>query len=239
MSILHKIDQYFRSSLDPRSWSNKELKKFAALFDGDVVNVSGWRDSDKRTGKHYSDYFINAREYSISNFNEEYRGLQGDIGKEFQLDLTAPLPASMKKTFDVVFNHTTLEHVFDFQAAIDNICFLSRDIVIVVVPFMQHEHSTDSFGDYWRFSPMALIKLLEDRGLSTIYISHNFAPDVYVFCIASRRPGSWSVIEEHPENMLANTRSGRRKTFRVRRGIWGHFKGRCLRAVQAFLYDIY
>ena len=36
----------------PRVWSNAELRRLAGLFDGDVVNVSAWRDEDKE-GRRY------------------------------------------------------------------------------------------------------------------------------------------------------------------------------------------
>ena len=39
------IDRKFRV---PRIWSNKELKKFASLFSGEIINVSGWMDNDKQ-----------------------------------------------------------------------------------------------------------------------------------------------------------------------------------------------
>ena len=32
----------------PRYWSNEELKKFAHLFKGSVINVSAWKDVDKQ-----------------------------------------------------------------------------------------------------------------------------------------------------------------------------------------------
>lgn len=57
----------------PRIWSNRELKKFAKLFRGTVVNVSGWKDNDKE-GANYREYFINASEYWITNYKSEARG---------------------------------------------------------------------------------------------------------------------------------------------------------------------
>ena len=67
-----------------RKWSNKELLKFTHLFDGDIVNVSGWIDADKE-GKKYRDYFINKRTYSITN-HDGYRGFQ-KLSSEIHLDL--------------------------------------------------------------------------------------------------------------------------------------------------------
>jgi len=39
-----RIDNKFQV---PRIWSNAELRKFAHLFSGSIVNVSGWIDKDK------------------------------------------------------------------------------------------------------------------------------------------------------------------------------------------------
>ena len=132
MKIPFLVDRKFRL---PRLWSNAEIRKFAPLFQGDVVNVSAWKDVDKE-GRKYRDYFTKARSYSITNYNADARGLQGVDGEIF-LDLTAPLPAELKGKFDVVFNHTCLEHIFEVEKAFENLCLMSSDVVITVVPFLQ------------------------------------------------------------------------------------------------------
>ncbi|MBI9074187.1 MAG: hypothetical protein JEZ02_02165 [Desulfatibacillum sp.] len=177
---------------DGRLWSNRELKKFAHLFEGDVINVSGWEDQDKEGGQ-YADYFTNKKTYTISNVGEGARGTSGDHG-EVVLDLEAALPESYKGSYDTVFNHTTLEHVYDVNTAVKNLCDLSRDMVVLVVPFLQMVHwEPGSYGDYWRFTPFALAKLLENNGLHVLYMSHNDNPlhAVYLFCAATRNPDKW------------------------------------------------
>jgi len=176
----------------PRIWSNHELKKFAHHFKGDVVNVSAWQDNDKE-GRKYANYFSNAKSYTLTNFKEEMRGFQGYSGEIF-LDLEKPLPSELEGRFDAVFNHTTLEHVYDFQTAMDNLCKMTRDIAIVVVPFLQVMHG--NYGDYWRFSPEAIAKMFEKRGLSVAYLSFNKQKrtSVYIFCIASKNPDKWKNI---------------------------------------------
>jgi hypothetical protein len=180
------MDRKFRLA---RVWSNDELRRFASLFRGDVINVSGWRDYDREGGR-YRDYFVNARSYSISNYSSQH-GVQG-LPEEIQIDLTAKLPTDLKESFDVVFNHTTLEHVYEVETAFDNLCALSRDVVIVVAPFVQQMHFRD-YGDYWRFTPMALQRMLTDRGLHLLYLSFNShrSASVYVFAIGSRHPERW------------------------------------------------
>lgn len=180
------IDKKYRL---PRIQSNKELKKFAYLFTGDIVNVSGWKDIDKE-GKHYRDYFINANNYYISNYKSEARGFQG-FDNEFYLDLTQDLDEKYINRFDVVFNHTTLEHIYDVKKAFRNLCLMSKDIVIIVVPFLQQMHG--DYGDYWRFSPLAIKKLFEENDYSLLYLSFNNHKNasVYIFTIGSKKPEKW------------------------------------------------
>ena len=118
-------DKKFRRA---RVWSNDQLKLFAHLFKGEVVNVSAWQDKDKQ-GNSYKSYFKNSNNYWITNFKSEARGFQGNLENEYYLDLVDP-KAQIDRTFDVVFNHTVLEHIFEVQAAFKNLCNLSNDIVI-------------------------------------------------------------------------------------------------------------
>ena len=178
----------------PRLWSNDELDRVGALFDGDVVNVSAWRDEDK-AGRRYRDYFPRARSYSITNFRSEMRGLQGWDGEIF-LDLEAPLPEELHAKFDVVFNHTTLEHVYEFRRAFANICAMSRDAVVMVVPWLQPYHS--DYGDYWRFSPVAVARLFAENDFATARLTWNrdSGASVYVFAVGVRDAERW---QEHFE----------------------------------------
>ena len=126
---------------------------------------------------------------------------------EFFLDLEADLPQSFVKSYDVVFNHTTLEHVYEFRRAFANLCLLTRDILIIVVPWLQPQHT--SYGDYWRFSPTALGRLMADNGLHPIRLRWNTdrKSSVYVFGIGTRNPAKWresigSVIDISSQQFL-------------------------------------
>jgi hypothetical protein len=181
----------FKDEVRPRNWSNVELRKFAPLYDGDVINVSGWRDEDK-TGSWYRNYFTSARSYTVSNFDGE-RGIQGQPG-EVALDLEGEVPADLRGRYQVVFNHTTLEHIYDIRKALANLCALSRDTVILVTPFIQHVHSEPgSYGDYWRPSPMALERMLAENGFEVLHQSSNDNEwyVIYAFTLASRYPERW------------------------------------------------
>ncbi|MBC7977790.1 MAG: hypothetical protein H7138_22655 [Myxococcales bacterium] len=182
-----KLFERGRISRLARRWSNAELRKVAGWFPGDVVNVSGWKDEDKEGG-HYADYFTQKTSYAITNYKSEARGLQGG---ELFLDLEAALDPALAGTFDVVFNHTVLEHVYEFQAAFRHLCEMSRDLVIVVLPWLQPYHG--DYGDYWRFSPLATKKMFEANGLTPLRITFNedaFA-SVYVFAVGTRHPERW------------------------------------------------
>ncbi|RED99544.1 hypothetical protein [Marinoscillum furvescens] len=181
------IDRKFRL---PRVWSNQELKKFAHLFRGNVINVSGWKDEDKE-GEHYKNYFKNASSYAISNYKSEARGFQGEKGEIF-LDLTKKLDQGLIEKYDVVFNHTVLEHIYEVHIAFANLCKLSNDIVIIVVPFLQQMHA--DYGDYWRFTPLTIKKMFEEQGMNLLYLSFNSEPNasVYLFAIGTKNIKEWS-----------------------------------------------
>lgn len=186
-----------------RLWSNKEIKKLAPLFGGKIVNVSAWDDRDKQGG-YYRDYFIKKSNYYLTNYYG-VRGYQGS-DNEYILDLTKELPEDLIKQFDVVFNHTTLEHIFDIQKAFKNLCNLSRDVVMIVVPFSQVQHETNSFKDYWRFTPTCLQILFETNGFEVVYINSNNDRNaaIYIFCIASRNPDKWKpLLPEADLNRIA------------------------------------
>ena len=183
----------------PRFWSNDELRRFSKYFSGVVVNVSAWEDKDKQ-GATYQNYFCNSSEYWLTNYKSDMRGTSG-LDNELFLDLESPLPEDLVNRFDVVFNHTTLEHVFNFHQAFDNLVAMSKDIVILVVPVMQQVHVVpdpesgynSEYGDFWRFTPQAIERLLTQRGMSICYMSFNTHRNasVYAFCIATKNPDKW------------------------------------------------
>lgn len=191
----------------PRRWSNEQLRSISAFMEGDVVNVSAWQDSDKEGGR-YRDYFPRARSYSTTNYLADRRGFQGTGDIFLDLEDSQSVDATLRGAFDVVFNHTTLEHVYDVHTALDNICALSRDLVIIVAPTMQLVHAVpdpsleapvdEQYSDYWRFTPHLLSRLLRDRGFEPVILASNNQrrSSVYTFCVASRHAGSWSHIAE-------------------------------------------
>tara|TARA_A100001391_G_scaffold204169_1_gene198793 strand:+ start:18279 stop:18917 length:639 start_codon:yes stop_codon:yes gene_type:complete len=180
------MDRRFRL---PRVWSNQTMRKISPLVHGDVVNVSAWRDEDKEGGT-YRQYFTNARAYSTTNFGG-YRGADESTG--FLLDLERDLPAELHESFDFVFNHTTLEHVFDVFTAFANLCAMSRDAVLVVVPAVQEEHTSDSFSDYWRFTSRSLEALFAKNGFQIVVLTSSpyCNAGIYHLALGSKEPERW------------------------------------------------
>lgn len=171
-----------------RKWSNQELKRFASLYTGRVINVSAWRDEDKEGG-YYRDYFINASTYVTSN----YQGWRGDerVSSMFIIDLEQSIPEELVRSFDVVFNHTTLEHVYHVFDAFRNLCLLSNDTVILVTPFLQHLHGPE-YVDYWRLTPYCVRRMFADNGYEVLYESGSVTEGgAYLFHVASREPAKW------------------------------------------------
>jgi hypothetical protein len=177
-----------------RRWSNLELRKWAPLLSGDIINVSGWEDSDKEGGR-YADYFTSASSYTISNVG----GARGSAGTspEVTIDLTKALPHGQVRKYSVVFNHTTLEHIFDIRGALASLCSLSRDVVIAVVPFMQEVHWEEgSYADYWRPTPFAMREMFLENGFELVHLAYNDNPVVplYLFCVATCMPEKWENV---------------------------------------------
>jgi len=219
------IDRKFRL---PRIWSNKELRKFAHLFTGDIINVSAWKDIDKE-GNFYKDYFINKKTYTITNYDSDKRGLQG-IDGEIYLDLEKDLPKNMYNKYDVVFNHTTLEHIYNFKKAFQNLCLLSKDIVIVIVPFLQEMHS--SYGDYWRFTPLSLQNLFYENGFEILYLSFNSHRNasIYIFTIASKNPKNWiNIIPKFIQEFSPNSTTKYMGSNIIRSNCINQFIGKFIR----------
>jgi hypothetical protein len=199
MSIL--IDPRFRAA---RYWSNRELKKVLEVIDdhGSVVNVSGWRDSDKEGGTYRSEYFHKASDYHVTNWMSEARGMQGDIENEIFLDLEEVLASDLIGKYDIVFNHTTLEHIFDVSTAFENLCLMSKNLVIIVVPFLQEQHA--NYGDYWRFTPQVIKKLFSKYGFKAVYISANDDKEdaIYVFAVGVKKGASLANVKNLQDNLV-------------------------------------
>ena len=190
MSVIKRLERKFQSTSvrAARRWSNQRLREVASAVTGDVINVSAWEDLDKQ-GNHYRDYFTRARTYSISN----YDGWRGGRSKNaYKIDLTEAPPEELAGKFDLVYNHTTLEHIFEVRCAFRNLAALSRDLLIVVVPAVQPLHGPDD-GDFWRFSPYCMRRIFQENRFEVIIerFGPRWTPVKYMFYVAARDASQW------------------------------------------------
>ncbi len=81
----------------------------------------------------------------------------GDITKRTPID---------DSTYDLVICSQTLEHLWDFRAAIAEIYRITRNVAIIDVPFVYKYHREPN--DYWRFSKEAMHRLLEEAGFVNV-----------------------------------------------------------------------
>jgi hypothetical protein len=190
----------------PRLRTNLILKRFAHYFRGSIVNVSASSDSDKNcslveyyfgnydAGTRYETYFTNASSYCLTNYPKDETEFFHDRGETIRLDLEADLADEFKQKFDVVFNHTVLEHIFDIFTAFKNLCLMSSDIVILIVPQSQQIHDYErGYADYWRFTPFSIDKLFASNDFTVLYreTTYGFSESQYLFYVASRKPENW------------------------------------------------
>ncbi len=182
-----RVDRQFRIA---RIWSNRQIKRLATIFTGDIVNVSAWDDRDKEGG-YYKEYFSNASGYYLTNYSGA-RGYQ-QRKNEYFVDLTGDIPKELKRGFDVVFNHTTLEHIFEVRTAFKNLCEMTKDIVIIIVPFSQAQHEKKSYKDYWRFTPSCIRELFRENEMEVVYEaeSEHRRAAIYLLFVAARNPQKW------------------------------------------------
>ena len=172
-----------------RIFSNQTIAAIGPLAEGHVLNVSAWQDKDKQGGV-YKDYFPGAAKYFRSNF-PGWRGEQAD--DDLSIDLTSPLPPKLVKAFDCVFNHTTLEHVFEVRTAFGTLANLSSDALLIVVPVVQPLHGPED-GDFWRFSPYCMRRMFSSEGIELLvehYGPHR-GPVKYLTCFGARHPERWT-----------------------------------------------
>ena len=193
--------------LSPRRWSNEEIRHIAPYCKGDVANISGWKDEDKEGG-HYHNYFSHASTYAVTNYFGTSSHNDGEENSVF-FNLTGEVPSNLVGRFDTCFCHTVLEHVFDLSKAFKNLSAITREGLLLVVPFMQNEHYADVlYGDYWRFTPLGLRHLFESTGFHMIYLSANDSPwyPIYLVSLAVRNPTQWPTLP--PSQWIAKSRIG-------------------------------
>lgn len=93
-----------------------------------------------------------------------------DINPDFGHKVLDITKMKTKNKYDVILCLNVLEHVYDFQLAVDNLraSLTKNGQLVVAVPFAFPLH--DEPGDYWRFTEHSLRRILKD--FSKVEIHH-------------------------------------------------------------------
>lgn len=102
------------------------------------------------------EYFYSAKHL----FDPSNNFIQSDIVKDFGHPIIDITKHDVKNKYDLILCLNVLEHVYEYQKAIDNMygALKKGGAVIIVVPAFYPLH--DEPGDYWRFTEHALRKML-------------------------------------------------------------------------------
>ena len=99
------------------------------------------------------------------------------------MNWTLKVSNSLKGKFDAVFNHTTLEHVYDFQQAFRHLCELSK-----ISSLLSFCNATDTSNcRFWRLlapTTMTIARLFLENGFEPLVIKCNDQPFAPVYCFA-------------------------------------------------------
>jgi len=94
-----------------------------------------------------------------------------DIDIQWKPDFVADITETdfADNYWDLVILSQTLEHIWDFRKAINEIYRILKigGYAIIDSPFQYPHHPEENFADYWRFSPQALEKLCQEAGFTT------------------------------------------------------------------------
>jgi SAM-dependent methyltransferase len=95
-------------------------------------------------------------------FDSSNTFLKTDINEDFGHKVVDVTTMTYKSKFDIILCLNVLEHVYEFQKAIDNMysALKKGGTLIVAVPTFYPLH--DEPYDYWRFSEHALRKILKN-----------------------------------------------------------------------------
>ena len=83
-----------------------------------------------------------------------------------------------------------VEHVFDVSKAFENMCLLSKNFVILIVPQFQMIHDYHrGYKDYWRFTPFVIDELFKRNNYTVLFreTTYGFSESNYLFYIATKR----------------------------------------------------
>lgn len=132
-----------------RSFNIKNIKKFAkGIEHQDILELGS---GGKREENKYS-----ARKY----FSGSNNFIQSDVMPDSGHPIVDAVRMDFKEKYDIVLCLNVLEHVFDYQQAINNIhkALKQGGTAVISVPAFYPWHSQPN--DFWRFSEYALGQML-------------------------------------------------------------------------------
>jgi len=130
---------------------------------------------------------------SYRYFGEGNNWTTMDINPKWKPDIIGDITNNSIKdnSYDLVIMTQTLEHIWDFKKAIEELHRITRKYVLLDCPWMwgfhrdivREETPTHEWDDYWRISPSALYKLLKDIGFKNVIIKFK---EYLTLCIAEK-----------------------------------------------------
>jgi SAM-dependent methyltransferase len=146
--------------LGTRGWTDALAAEVARSSRGlDVLEIGSGRQD------------LGADAYSLrSAFPEAGNFVQSDVNPAFGHRVIDVTDMSLDQEFDVILCMNVLEHVFDVQAAVDNLRKALRPggRLVIAVPFVYPYH--DEPIDFWRLTEHSLRELC--RGFSSVDVRH-------------------------------------------------------------------
>lgn len=138
-SIVHKVTNIRGYQYKQVGYFAEKKKKLKILEIGSGPLVKG--------KYHYSTKHL---------FDDSNEFIQSDIIKSFGHPIIDVTTMKYRNEFDVILCLNVLEHVFDFQSAVDHIyaALKKGGVAIIAVPVFYPLH--DEPGDYWRFTEHSL-----------------------------------------------------------------------------------
>lgn len=143
----------------------------------------GWKvlevgiDGDPKPGGNYKYFGIGNDYKTLDNLKS--------LAPDFVADICdTKMPG---EEWDLIILSQTLEHIFDYEAAIKECFRLLKPggFFIVDCPFIYPYHGTEDYDDYWRLSHTALATLLDRVGFE--YGNAGLVDDILTSALA-RKP---------------------------------------------------
>lgn len=146
---------------DIRKYQYRQVKKFAkGIENKDILELG----SGKAVRGKYT--------YSTKHlFSETNNFFQTDINESFGHPVVDVTTMKYRSKYDVVMCLNVLEHVYEFQLAVQNIhkALKKGGTAVIAVPVIYPLH--DEPGDFWRFTEHSLKRMLHN--FSEVRIIHN------------------------------------------------------------------